>query len=100
MAITKCLIWLPPVNRFTPRRDVLRHCGRTATDIRRCLKWRPIMSKTNDTSSLPMTGNAINAKSEPLELHELSSEALDAVSGGTFRALETFGKALQKAGQI
>ena len=32
-----------------------------------------------------MTGNAINAKSEALELHELSSEQLDAVSGGWFR---------------
>jgi hypothetical protein len=29
-----------------------------------------------------MTGNAIKAKSEALELHELSSEELDAVSGG------------------
>jgi hypothetical protein len=29
-----------------------------------------------------MTGKAINPKSEALELHELSSEALDAVSGG------------------
>jgi hypothetical protein len=29
-----------------------------------------------------MTGYAINAKSEALELHELSSEELDAVSGG------------------
>jgi len=29
-----------------------------------------------------MTGNAINAKSKALELHELSSEELDAVSGG------------------
>jgi hypothetical protein len=29
-----------------------------------------------------MTGNAINAKSEALEPHELSSEELDAVSGG------------------
>jgi hypothetical protein len=29
-----------------------------------------------------MTGNAINAKSEALELHELSSEELDRVSGG------------------
>ena len=55
-----------------------------------------------------MTGNAINAKSEALEQHELSSEELDAVSGGTkvqenqeqLKALETFGKALQKAGQI
>ena len=29
-----------------------------------------------------MTGNAINAKSKALELHELSSEDLDAVAGG------------------
>ena len=29
-----------------------------------------------------MAGNAINAKNEALELHELSSEELDAVSGG------------------
>ncbi|MBR1270456.1 hypothetical protein JQ629_23555 [Bradyrhizobium sp. AUGA SZCCT0222] len=29
-----------------------------------------------------MTGIAINAKSEALKLHELSSEDLDAVSGG------------------
>jgi hypothetical protein len=34
-----------------------------------------------------MTGNAINAKSEALELRELSSEELDAVSGGFFREL-------------
>jgi hypothetical protein len=30
-----------------------------------------------------MTGNAINAKGEALDLHELSSEELDAVSGGS-----------------
>jgi len=29
-----------------------------------------------------MTGNAINAKSEALELDELSAEELEAVSGG------------------
>jgi len=54
--------------------------------------------------------DAINAKSEALELHELSSEELGAVSGGDkqkeeenqeqLKALETFGKALAKAGQI
>jgi hypothetical protein len=65
-----------------------------------------------------MTGNAINAKSEALELHELSSEDLDAVSGGWFgislsgvslrqqenqeqlRAAETFKNCLQRAGQV
>jgi hypothetical protein len=55
-----------------------------------------------------MTGNAINAKSEALELHELSSEELDAVSGGSpvqenqeqMRALETFRQLLNKAGGI
>jgi hypothetical protein len=31
-----------------------------------------------------MIGNAINAKSEALELRDLSSEDLDAVSGGWF----------------
>jgi hypothetical protein len=35
-----------------------------------------------------MTGYAINAKSEALELHELSSEELDSVSGGIKGALE------------
>jgi hypothetical protein len=36
-----------------------------------------------------MTANAINAKSEAPKLHELSSEELDAVSGGNkFRELE------------
>ena len=34
-----------------------------------------------------MTGNAINAKSEALELPELSSEELDAVSGGSFTSV-------------
>ncbi|MBR1270529.1 hypothetical protein JQ629_23930 [Bradyrhizobium sp. AUGA SZCCT0222] len=56
-----------------------------------------------------MTGNAINAKSEALELHELSSEELDAASGGNkvkvnfkeqenrkqTEALNTFRKALE-----
>ena len=35
-----------------------------------------------------MTGNAINAKSEALKLHELSSEELDAVSGGSKKDVE------------
>jgi hypothetical protein len=30
MAITKCPIPTPPMNRFTVRRDVLRQCGRTS----------------------------------------------------------------------
>jgi hypothetical protein len=56
-----------------------------------------------------MTGNAINAKSEALELHELSSEELDAVSGGNkvkeqdkeqAEALKEFREVLTKAGQI
>src|SRR5262249_39666396 len=32
MAITKCSIPQQVVNRITPRREVLRQCGRTATD--------------------------------------------------------------------
>ena len=35
-----------------------------------------------------MTENATNAKSEALELHELSSEELDAVSGSISREIE------------
>ena len=52
-----------------------------------------------------MTGNAIKAKSEALELHELSSEELGAVSGGARRedlenkkiaeAMKTFAEALR-----
>jgi len=38
-----------------------------------------------------MTGNAINAKSEALELHELSSEELEAVSGGGDKVKSTRG---------
>jgi hypothetical protein len=37
-----------------------------------------------------MTANAINAKSEALELHELSSEELDAVSGGSVSVAGNF----------
>jgi hypothetical protein len=57
-----------------------------------------------------MAGNAINAKSEALELHELSSDELDAVSGGNkmkqqenqeqLQALKTFSMALATASQI
>jgi hypothetical protein len=56
-----------------------------------------------------MTGNAINANGEALELHELSSGELDAVSGGSDKenqqktqenikqaqTLKTFSQALQ-----
>jgi hypothetical protein len=34
-----------------------------------------------------MAGNAINANSEALDMHELSSGDLDAVSGGFFASL-------------
>ncbi|MBR1250012.1 hypothetical protein JQ609_24190 [Bradyrhizobium sp. AUGA SZCCT0169] len=54
-----------------------------------------------------MTANAINAKNEALKLHELSSEELDAVSGGSkmkqqenheqMQALKTFRAVLDAA---
>jgi hypothetical protein len=46
-----------------------------------------------------MTENAINAQSEALELRELSSEELDAVSGGyyEFMAAFIFARALREA---
>jgi len=57
-----------------------------------------------------MTENAINAKSEALELHELSSEELGAVSGGAIskaqenymqlQAMKIFAQALKDAGGI
>jgi hypothetical protein len=52
-----------------------------------------------------MIGNAINTKSEALEPHELSSEELDAVSGGAIsqaqenyrqmQAMKVFAQALK-----
>jgi hypothetical protein len=30
MAITKCRIWVPPVNQFTRAETALRQCGRTS----------------------------------------------------------------------
>lgn len=54
-----------------------------------------------------MTGNAVNAKSEALDAHELSSQELDAVSGGSkmkqqenheqMQALKTFKAVLDQA---
>jgi hypothetical protein len=43
-----------------------------------------------------MTGNAINANSEALELRDLSSEELDAVSGGFISMFFNFLKALSQ----
>lgn len=59
-------------------------------------------------TGIVMTENATNAKSEALELHELSSEELDAVSGGSWfaefceelLAAANFAKALQQASSI
>jgi hypothetical protein len=46
-----------------------------------------------------MTGYAINAKSEAVELHELSSEELDAVSGGDKAATDAMIKQAQADAQ-
>jgi hypothetical protein len=46
-----------------------------------------------------MTGNAINAKSEALELPELSSEELDAVSGGSLCSFLSGFLASQQGGE-
>jgi lactobin A/cerein 7B family class IIb bacteriocin len=84
MAITKCLIWLLPVNQFTVTERALSQCGRTSDwNGPRWLGWRKIMSKTT----------AINpaATSE----RELTEAELDAVSGGFFpvivEAIRIFG---------
>ena len=45
-----------------------------------------------------MTGNALNARNEALELHELSAEALDAVAGGSLGSLPL--RAVTKAAAV
>jgi hypothetical protein len=68
MAITKCRIWVPPVNRFTAAARVLSQCGRTgATDSPRRFEEK-IMSKSNDSSNL--------------DHDTLADSELDAVTGG------------------
>jgi hypothetical protein len=66
MAITKMSIGVPPVNRFTVRRDVLRQGGHISDE--RWLGRRKIMSKTINTA----------ARSK----HELTESDLALVSGG------------------
>ena len=75
MAITKCRIWVPPVNRFTVAARELRQCSRTS-DGWSALAWmETIVSKTTTD------GHVMTAKGEGLE-RELSLEELEAVSGG------------------
>jgi hypothetical protein len=45
MAITKCRIWVPPVNRFTGAATALRQCG-PHQRIDRPFKMEKIVSKT------------------------------------------------------
>ena len=71
MAITKCLIGVPPVNRFTVAPRALSQCGAQRRMVRAA--WmETIMSKTNDTSKL---GRAP-------QVRELRDDELNAVSGG------------------
>ena len=49
MAITKCLIGMAPVKRFTAALKALSQCGRTSAMVAG-LTWRKIMSKTNELS--------------------------------------------------
>jgi hypothetical protein len=67
MAITKCRIWVPPVNRFTVAARELRQCSRTS-DGWSALAWmETIVSKTTTDGHVE---------------RELSLEELEAVSGG------------------
>ena len=67
MAITKCLIWGPPVNQFTMAARELRQCSRTS-DGWSALAWmETIVSKTTTDGHVE---------------RELSLEELEAVSGG------------------
>jgi hypothetical protein len=70
MNITKCLIWVRPVNWFTGTAQVLRQCGRTSVDVH--ADWMEnIMSKTNDTEE---------------KARELNDAQLAAVTGGLLNA--------------
>ena len=75
MAITKCLISAPTVNRFTETARALRQRRRTrpATGMARAGLMEDIMGKTNDTSY------DVAATSE----RELTEAELDFVAGGT-----------------
>src|SRR5262245_49464464 len=70
MAITKCRIWVSPVNGFTRAATALRQCGRRAT-----IAW---MEKI-------MSNNKDNEKTR-----ELTEAELNHVSGGslTYGAIE------------
>src|SRR5215475_5325310 len=101
--MTPTVAWAPAPSRSTT--TTFAPCRANATDVARPMPLPPpVTSATLPVKSIsplhPMTrvdyhrrallsepsppeiGNAINAKSEALELHELSSEELDAVAGG------------------
>jgi hypothetical protein len=82
MAITKCRIWPPPVNRFTGAERELRQCGGTS-DGWSALLMEKNMSKTDDTSKLD------HAK---LENCVLADSELDAVTGGKLLEAAVKGK--------
>ena len=71
MAITKCPIVMPPVNRFTVAARALRQCGRTSDWMVRAGLMEKIMSKSNDSSKL---GHA------KIEDRALADAELDAVT--------------------
>ena len=71
MAITKCLIWVPPVNRFTVAARASSPCDRTSDDALYLMEKN--MSKTDDTLKLD------HAK---LGIRVLADSELDAVTGG------------------
>jgi bacteriocin-like protein len=73
MAITKCLIGVPLVNRFTVTARALHQCGRTSDWMVRAGLMEKIMSKGNDSSKL---GRAT-------QVRELRDDELQQVSGGS-----------------
>jgi len=74
MAITKCRIWLPEVNRFTGTRTCFMRSPARHGNVSININLREIMSKTNDTSKLGVAA---------LEDHDaLEDSELDAVNGG------------------
>jgi hypothetical protein len=69
-AITKCLIPVPSVSRFTVAARAVSQCDHTSDWMVRAGLMEKIMSKSNDTSKLASRDR------------ELRDDELDAVSGG------------------
>jgi bacteriocin-like protein len=77
MAITKCRIWVPAVNRFTVAPRALRQGGRTSDRMVRAGLTEKIMSKTHNSEAM---SNHVRELTN--QVNELTTDELEHVSGG------------------